>query len=535
MYVKKFLRKAFLLFTFFSSGILTAQTTFQKNFGTGPTDYLTLVRQTSDGGYMVAGNQSISTSSNANFCLVKMDSSSNISWAKTYGNAYINSLVDAIQTNDGGFMLAGNTRLNAANYELLLVKTDANGDTLYTKTFSSYRNEGAQSLIQTSDGGYLVAGSQSILNGGFGICLLKLNASGDSTWSAFLHGPTQFHYETVRDIAQTSDGGYILGGDYSFGQGWADFYLLKLDASGAIQWSKTYGTALNDYGMSVSQTTDGGYILGGNSATAPNISNLMLIRTNSIGDTLWTATYGGIGHEDWGIAQQTTDGGFIIGGNTQSFLPSGMGAYLVKTNANGILSWSKTYGGNSFDQFYYVSQAGDGGYLAGGSTSSFGAAGYKYLVKTDSLGNSNCAEITPATITYHPLVTVGSTPLIASSAPQGSFSQLSSVVANSIGSSNTICFIATAIPKQIDSKERVELFPNPTSGLMQINYQTTFLKANEIRITDCEGRILDAFKIPESSSINQIISFSGFENGLYFVQILSNEKIINTTKFIKAE
>ena len=172
-------------------------------------------------------------------------------------------------------------------------------------------------------------------------------------------------------VQKTSDGGYTVAGyTRSFGAGGYDVYIVKTDSSGDTIWTRTYGGVGEDYGYSIQQTMDGGYIITGyTNSFGVGWDDVYLIKTDSTGDTLWTRTYGGTYFDLGNSVQQTQDGGYIIVGNTNSF--GNADIYIIKTNASGDTLWTRTYGGTNFDFGYSVQQATDGGYIVAGSTESF--------------------------------------------------------------------------------------------------------------------------------------------------------------------
>jgi hypothetical protein len=313
-----------------------------------------------------------------------------ITFQRTYGGTADEGAQSAVQTTDGGYVITGYTdSYGTSDTSVYLVKTDAAGGALWTKTYGGPGYESGHSVQQTTDGGYIIVGeTESFGTGLYDIWLIKTDAAGDTMWTRTYGG---VEYELGYSVRQTIDGGYIISGfTYSFGAGLADVYLIKADASGDTTWTRTYGGADNDYGSSVRQTTDGGYIIAGRTwsfGAGPN--DLWLIKTDTAGDTMWTKTYGGTDF-DWGSSvQQTTDGGYAVAGWTRSFGTGEEDVWLIKADARGDTMWTRTYGGPNWDCSWSVQQTTDGGYIVAGYTSSFGVGGADfYLIRTDAHGDT---------------------------------------------------------------------------------------------------------------------------------------------------
>jgi len=260
-------------------------------------------------------------------------------------------------------------------------------DTLWTRTYGGTSCDYAYSVQQTTDGGYIMAGVTSSFGAGAGdFYLVKTNSQGDRLWTR-TYGGNLLDYAT--SVQQTTDSGFIVAGyTESFGVDYQDFYLVKTNSQGDTLWTRTYRGRCWEEANSVQQTTDGGYIIAGNTVpfSASN-SEFFVVKTNSQGDTLWTRTYGG---SEWDCAnsvQQTTDGGYIVAGITYSFGAGSGDFYLVKTNSQGDRLWTRTYGGINWDNASSVQQTTDGGYIVAGYTEFFSSSDF-YLVKTDSQGDT---------------------------------------------------------------------------------------------------------------------------------------------------
>jgi hypothetical protein len=190
-------------------------------------------------------------------------------------------------------------------------------------------------------------------------------------------------------VQQTTDGGYIVAAGFTDYSGPSDVYLIKTDSLGDTVWSHAYGGTSVDWGCCVQQTTDGGYIVAGCTGSFGGFdTDIYLIKTDPLGNALWSRTYGGYNDEDGWSGQQTTDTGYILAGSAQSFGAGSDDVYLIKTDSSGDTLWTRTYGGGNQDLGYSVQQTADRGYVVAGWTASFGAGDHDvYLIKTDSSGN----------------------------------------------------------------------------------------------------------------------------------------------------
>jgi len=308
-------------------------------------------------------------------------------WTRTFGGSLADCGYSVQQTFDGGYMVAGYTKsFGAGMADVYLVKTDAGGDSLWSRTYGGDSNDFGYSAQQTTEGGYVIAGWTFSEQNYADFYMVKTDANGDSLWIRTYGGSDVDYGESVQ---QTTDGGYVVAGyTMSFGAGREDFYLVKTDSNGDTLWTRTYGGEEWEEPYSVRQTSDGGYIIAGWTYKLGH-SDVYLVKTDADGDTLWTRTYGGNSDDEAYAVQQTSDGGYIVAGETESFGAGYRDVYLLKTDANGDTLWARTYGGSEGDYSYSVHEASEGGYIIAGSTGSFGAALQDvYLLRTDAGGDT---------------------------------------------------------------------------------------------------------------------------------------------------
>ncbi|MCX6641594.1 MAG: T9SS type A sorting domain-containing protein [bacterium] len=316
-------------------------------------------------------------------------------WTRTFGGGGDDSGWSVQQTSDSGYIIAGQTTsYGAGNQDVYLIKTNANGNLVWQHTFGGSDSDGGHSVRQTTDGGYVIVGlTVSYGAGGINVYLIKTNAVGDTVWTHTFGGNGD---DDSYSVQQTSDGGYVIAGlTGSYGAGGYNVYLIKTDDVGNLAWQRTFGGNDNDYGFSVQQTTDGGYVIAGlTTSYGAGNQDVYLIKTNGVGNLVWQRTFGG-NDNDYGYSvQQTTDGGYVIAGETTSYGAGENDVYLIKTDTAGNMVWQRTIGDNGHDCSFSVQQTTDGGYII---------AGWKnyndvYLIKTNAGGGMldiNTSPISP--------------------------------------------------------------------------------------------------------------------------------------------
>jgi hypothetical protein len=344
---------------------------WRKNYGGGNRDEGRSIRQTADGGFLVAGESLSYSNGGTDFLAYKVDGAGTKQWRKNYGGSGAEYLSTAIQASDGGYLIFGETYSythGSGDSDFLIYKVDAAGGKVWRKNYGGDGNEFVSDtypvgdgLVETADGGFAFIGSsESYTHGGTDFLVYKVDAAGAKLWRRNLGGGD---YEHGYGIDTTADGGYIVAGyTYSYSNGAQDFLIYKLNSAGVKQWRKNYGGASTDMAYSVHQTTDGGYIVGGRTSSYGVGHDFLAYRLDASGAKLWRKNYGGSEWDRGGQIIQTADGGFIFAGYSESYVHGGAGDidFLVyKVDAAGAKEWRKNYGGAEYDEGLCVQQTVD--------------------------------------------------------------------------------------------------------------------------------------------------------------------------------
>jgi hypothetical protein len=297
-------------------------------------------------------------------------------WEKLYPKDSLRA-ASIVQTTDRGYLLSGASNSSQSS----LVKTDINGTVLWTQDKDS---SAVNAVLEAVDGNYVLAGARRhSTTFAKNAWLSKIDVAGNLIWSKSYE---QVGNEVINSAQQTSDGGYILAGERRNSTGGAsDIYIIKTNTIGDTVWTKTYGGADSDEANAIMQTTDGGYISAGIYGSATSfMSTAYLMKMDMNGDTVWMKIYGGLGAKEASSVVQTSDGGYILTG--WSVVNGNSKTYVVKTDAVGNTLWENTYGGTGYSEGRSIKQTSDGGYVVAGQ-SVVVSAGNTNLLKIDALGN----------------------------------------------------------------------------------------------------------------------------------------------------
>ena len=384
------------------------------------------VQQTSDGGYVIAGGNGETGSPGNKIWILKLDSSGAVQWQKNYKNSVSSYAYSIQQTEDGGYIVAGSDYAGGVicpscaiaidDGDIWLLKLDSSGEIQWQKTYgTNSSDEEAFSIQQTRDGGYIVAGKSldALVAGKPALFAMKLNSSGAIEWQNGYGNRSSG--DVTATIRQTDDGGYILAGTNNLIYGSTinrDIWLFKLTSSGEIEWQKTYGdagspdqwpnqTPPNDYAYSIQQTKDGGYIIGGSSV---GYGGAFILKLDRSGEIDWQKTYyylhaltfnNNVTNSDNRIQsiQQTQDGGYIASGYIASDWQYDL--WVLKIDSSGAIEWQKGFAqggeGGGWAQAKAIQQTEDGDYIVGGRyESKDNTSWYMWVLKLNSDGTLGC-------------------------------------------------------------------------------------------------------------------------------------------------
>ncbi len=485
---KNYIAITFLTLMAFMPFAGNAQTTFQKVYTSAyDMDGLDVI-PAQGGGYIITGMTTNDIIDDMDIHIIKTNSTGEIEWTKTYGGdkpEYSFGILKA--TDNSGYYIIGYSRsygFAGADSDTWLIKIGNDGAKLWDKLYGTWGNDQGKEIISTSDGNYMLVGqSNSATMPDYQAFLIKIEPDGDIIWDKYYGGSSAV--ELGNSVKQTPDGGYImLGQTFSYGAGNGDAYLVKTDADGVKEWEETYGGTQNDEGIFITANNDGTYTFCvRDSSTAGTDVDVQIIKTQADGTEIWNKNYGGNRKDTDKMIQPTSDGGYVVAAISRSFSFSQLpDMWILKLDSNGDTLWTRSYGGQDNEHCYSVRQTSDGGYIAVGKAESFSVENGIMFLKLNSNG-----QMGPSAIVE--------------------FSQNSSF----------------------------EVYPNPTDGILNIDFQNFKEQNSTIKISNVLGQEVFSHVLDHSATNNmtKAVDLKGNEHGIYFLTVQSAGNSITTKLILK--
>ncbi len=474
--------------------------------------------QTTDGGYAIAGTTCSFGNGSCDVYIVKLDVIGYIQWTRTVGDSSWDEAYSIIQTSDSGYAIVGYTLPSPVSYaDIYVVKLDVNGDVVWTKVIGETSTfDVGTSIIQTIDSSYVIAGYTQSGSNNKDILVIKLDMNGNVVWAKTIGGSND---DRVFSIVQTSDGGYALAGwTYSFGAGSSDAYIIKLDSIGNVKWRKVIGGSSSDVASSIIQINDGSYVIAGyTSSFGAGNYDVFVVKLDTVGNVIWARTVGG-SNWDEGLSVVQGDGGYIIVGYTRSFGAGLFDVYVVKLDLDGNVQWTRAVGDYGEDYGISVVRTNDGGYALTGESYSFTNGDYDvFVVKLDANGNicSACNTGSGGSLSSPELFIYTPTDSISSSNPP---------ISSNFGMSGVggIIMPVCAITFVDNSENNFVNKPSVcySSDKIRIDFGKVYNDVSII-IRDVRGRNLLRKDIRNSDKAELEIKVS---SGIYFVELRNKDK-----------
>lgn len=496
------------------------QNLFQRTYGNSLDDYATSIRTTSDQGYIMTGSTWIGQGLER-IWLIKLNASGDTVWTRYFsGPNSAGGTEEVLQTSDGGFLVASGGSYMLGNTNVYLVKFDSTGTLVWSRSIGGPGKDYIKSVAELDDGGFIMAGYTESFGAGNGdLLLIKTDESGNPVWMETFGGTG---YEIGLCIRKTSDLGFIIAGrTASYGAGNQDILLIKTDSSGALAWAKTYGGPDNDYGYTVLETPSGFLLAGVSLGFGAGAGDVVAIRTDFSGNIIQSKTLGGDAADGASYMVATSDGNYLISGNTNSFGDGSSDCYLLKINDTLDLLWSSSYGGSDFDYASTVAETEDDGIIIAGQTKSYGTGGADiFVIKTNAGGFSGCSnQIAPATVESSPAMITGS-PLLQISTPTLATSPLNTTASSGLTVSDP-CIVTSS--GDGPESTTINIFPNPCQRDISILLSNT-LKSATINLFNTLGK--SVFELKEVSGKEYNLLLPSLPNGIYRVVITENHVIV---------
>jgi hypothetical protein len=465
-------------------------------------------------------------------------SAQQIKFRHVLGNTGYDYGISARQTFDKGYIVCGSTTsVGSGNTDVYMIKTDSLGVPVNEKHIGGINVDQGSCIRQTADSGYVILGYTNGMGaGGYDIYVIKTDLQLNILWNK-TYGGTDWDFGN--SIEQTSDGGYIIcGSTYSYGSGDEDYYLIKTDAKGDTLWTRTYGGKGREEGRAAIQTADGGYALTGYSMSlGDTLGDFYTLKTNATGDVIWTNKFGGTQLDLANDILEQKTGGFIVCGETKSFGAGKSDGILLEISDTGSSGRTYLIGNKEDDYLQSLTERIDGKIMFAGFTKSYGYGGkgdiYFGIINTDwthfeatTFGGKDGKEITGS---IEPTNDKGAIICGTTNSFRNLLDDIYLVKTDSTGFSapEEVILITKIDEQEKNNSFHFTAFPNPAQEMVYLDV-TTSSRSFLIQLTDITGRILKQKSIAHHPVNSTIpINVGGFADGIYFIKITTEASTLS--------
>ena len=452
--------------------------------------------------------------SGSDIALVSFNDQGDTLWTRTYGRSFDETCFHLLVTIDGGYLLTGSTTTSATDFppeNIYLIRTDSVGDTLWTRSYAHFIRNTGWSAFECDDGGFVVVGSSDQWINYGGLYIIKIDTQGNLLWSKFYDYffPPDFESTvSVRCATQASNGDFFVAGSLI---GSSEAFLAKFDSDGNLLWARE--TDSIQYIEQLESTPDGGLIISGSYNANP-----LLVRLDSVGLPIWSKAYDGVAYGGVIASIQTSDGGLAVVAQTIDWAPESSDVYFLKTDSEGEVLFSRTFGDTLWDAGRGIVEADDGGYFIVAFTTSFGFGFPMAVIKTHSSGNTDCHQHNDTTVAVDVQLTWDTMELQLYPSVTEQYPS-----ACSIRSGTTVLDLCSVgVNEASPSSIAIHVFPNPTRGGFIVSIASGHA-GSEIGVFNALGERVYSAKVlqPETR-----IDLTPFPRGMYLVKVSTGRSAV---------
>lgn len=520
--------KHFLTVLFLCSSLWLFSQPTQITIGTPENEENYPMIRLSNGDFILAGNTKNIGFGGKDVLVTRTTPNGNLIWSRQFGGSGDETALSISEAAGGGFLIGGETFSNDPNGDAFIFKVDASGNLLWWKEYGDSFYDITYSVLGLSDGSIISAGLMEVSTLDYDAFLMKTDANGDTLWTKVIGLPGIEH---AVNVIQTSDSGFIFCGKaLGIGQGVCECWLVKTDANGDTLWTRTYGGIGWDEGMDIIEQPNGYVVCGGTNSEGASNYDFFLMQVDLSGNLVWIKQYGGPNVEASYCVQEVPNEGYIIAGYTETYSYTNSrgndsaNAFIVKTNYSGDTLWTMVYGGNLKEECFSV-VVNDSGYAFSGYTQSFGDSLQTYLFLTDSLGYTSCLERRVQPDIWLPTFVESGYSFNVNAGYQVNAPTMQQM---NTGVNRTVNCTAPLSTATITAGKEISVFPNPTNGSITVRSSSPM---RMICLYNAHGDVI-GMQFPIATAGNELSVDTPHIPGVYSIAITFDDGTVGTKTII---